>query len=79
MVAVAQLGMPCASRRVFHYGDFEALLKQLVQVGLNTKIGWTSLPGCLADVSLPELQDQVVVLRTIDLVGADYNGLAVLN
>ena len=48
-------------------------------MGFNTKVSRHASQDDLADVALAELQDEVVVLRAIDLVGVDHNSLAVLN
>ncbi len=51
----------------------EALLEQLAHVGLDAEVGRH------ADVTLTELQDNLAVLRSLDLVGAGNDGFAVFN
>ena len=38
LVAVADLGVPGAGRRVLHHGDLEPLLEQLAQVALDAQV-----------------------------------------
>ena len=47
-------------------------------MGSKTKVGRHPSKDYLADVTFSDLQDQIVVLRIIELVRADRNGLAVL-
>ncbi len=57
----------------------EAPLEQLAHVGLDAEVGRHPCSDVLSDVTLTELQDNLAVLRALDLVGAGNDGFAVFN
>ena len=79
LIAIAQLGMACAGRRILHHCDLETMLEQFAHASLDTEVRRHPRQDDLAYLALAELQDNVVVLRAIDFMGAGYDGFAVVN
>ena len=56
-------------RRILGDRDVEALLEKFAHVGFDTQVGGHPGQNHLADAALAKLQNEVVVLRSVDLVG----------
>src|SRR5215471_15660072 len=79
LIAVAPYRMARPSRCVFDYGNLEALLEKLAQMGLDAHIPQHATEDDLAHPSLAQLQNQIVGLRPEHLVGAYDDGLSVFD
>src|SRR3989338_6082330 len=65
------------SGRVPHHRDFVAAFQKVIEMGLNAEIGRHARQNHLVDSTLAQLEVEVVRLRTVDLVRARHDGLAV--
>src|SRR5262245_23275917 len=79
LIAVAPYRMARPSRCVFDYGNLEALLEKLAQMGLDAHIRQHATEDDLVHPSLAQLQNQIIGLRPEHLVGADDDGLSVFD
>src|SRR5262249_21522620 len=78
-VSVAPLGVPRARRGIPRDGDLETMLEQVAQVRFDADVGQHPPENDLPDATLAQLQDEVVGLRTPDLVRTDDDRLPILD
>ncbi len=77
-VAVAVGNYRCGGG-VPHHGHLEAHFQQLAQVGFHAQIGGHAGQDHLIDAVLAQLQNQIVLLRPIHLVGRSDDGFVVMD
>src|SRR5262245_19516704 len=77
--AVAPLGVPWAGGGIPHDSDLESLLEQVAWVRFDADVGQHSPENFLRAAALPQLQHEVVGLRTPHLVRADDDRPAIFD
>ncbi len=75
----SRTGAPAADDDPGRAGKENRLRSQFAQVALDAEVRQLSRQDDLVDAALPQLQDEVVGLRAPQLMGADDDGLAVLD
>ena len=78
-VAISQLGMPCSGSCILHHRNFKTLLNQFSHVGFHAKIRRHSCKNNVIYPAFAKLKGQVIILRSIYLMWAGYNGLPIFD